>query len=208
MRRQDTNTETIREKCDDLNALVSKAYPNMADAQRVEVLKQKFFSIIKVEDFEKTAMSHDNTAATYSQVVNIMARVEEFRKTKEKGQQRINDDWYLNNMQPRVSSNRQYYNNRRGVYRPWSQDTRQCHHCHVATIALTTKERGLRREMSSLPKGTGRRYAIIVEAITTPDKIVQKPLIIKLAPLSKISHIRQCFRKTRLLATKKRKYGR
>ena len=95
----------------------------MADAQRMEVLKQKFMSSIKVEDVEKTKMSHDLTPATFSQVVNLMARVEEFRKTKEKCQQKINDDWYLNNMQQRGYSNKQYYNNRRGGYRPWSQET-------------------------------------------------------------------------------------
>ncbi len=93
MRRQDPTNETIREYSHDLYTLVSKAYPNMGDAQRMEVLEQKFLSSIKVEDFEKTAMSHDLTSATYSQLVNIRARVEEFRRTKDKCQQKINDDW-------------------------------------------------------------------------------------------------------------------
>ena len=131
MRQQDPNNETLREFSHDLYTVVSKAYPNMADAQRMEVLKQKFSSSIKVEDFEKAAMTHDLTSATFSQLVNIMARVEEFRKTKEKCQQKIKDDWYLNNMQQRGYRNNQYQNNRRGGYRPWSQETRQCHYCHV-----------------------------------------------------------------------------
>ena len=98
MRRQDPKTETIREYFHDLYTLVTKAYPNMPDTQRMEVLKQKFLSSIKVEDFERTAMTHDLTSATYNQVVNIMSRVEEFRRTKEKCQQKIDDEWYVNNL--------------------------------------------------------------------------------------------------------------
>ncbi len=45
-RRQDPKTETIREYSHDFYTLVTKAYPNMPDAQRMEVLKQKFLSSI------------------------------------------------------------------------------------------------------------------------------------------------------------------
>ncbi len=124
MRRQDPKIETIREYSHDLYTLVVKAYPNMPDAQRMEVLKQKFLSSIKVEDFERTAMTHDLTAATYSQVVNIMSRVEEFRRTKEKCQQKIDDDWYLNNMDSVEQKDDTTFNSyRRGSYRPRIPDT-------------------------------------------------------------------------------------
>ncbi len=62
MRRQYPNNETIREYSHDLCSLVSKTYPNV---ERMEVLKQKFLSSIKVEDFEKTVLSHDLTTATF-----------------------------------------------------------------------------------------------------------------------------------------------
>ncbi len=185
MRRQDPNTESIRQYSHDLYNLVSKAYPSMPDAQRMEVLKQKFLSSIKVEDFEKTAMSHDPTTTTFSQVVNIMARVEEFRKTKEKCQQKINDDWYLNNLQQRDReyTNRRFYNNRRGGYRPWNQETRQCHYCHVVGhIAykchqrLEDRRKGIEREIEWPPQKNEKKSVPISAVTITLDRNVPRPL--------------------------------
>ncbi len=165
MRRQDPKTETIREYSHGLYTLVTKAYANMPDAKRMEVLKQKFLSSIKVEDLERTAMTHDLTSATYNQEVNIMSRMEEFRRTKEKCQQKIDDEWYVNNLDHTEQMSEQtpiLYS--RGEYRPRIPDTRTCHYCqkvgHLAYRCpqrLEDRKNGVERDIHWPPQRNGRK---------------------------------------------------
>ncbi len=85
--------------------LVTKAYLNTPETHRMEVLKQKFLSSIKVEDFKRRARTHDLTAANDNQVVNTRSSVEFSRKSKQNCQQKI-IDWYLKNEQPRENQNK------------------------------------------------------------------------------------------------------
>ncbi len=165
MRRQGPKTETIREYSHELYTLVTKAYPYMPDKQRMEVLKQKVLSSIKLEDFERTAKTHYLTSATHSQVVNIMSRVEEFRKTQEKCQQKIHDDWYLDHMEPSEHKNERQFNNyRRGAYKPRIPDTRSCHYCHQdghladrCLQRLEDRKNGVERGIHWPPQRNGRK---------------------------------------------------
>ena len=110
-------------------------------------------------------MTHDLTSATYSQVVNIMSRVEEFRRTKEKCQQKIDDDWYLNNMDPEERKDNTPFNSyTRGSYRPRIPDTRTCHYCkqvgHLAYRCpqrLEDRKNGVERDIHWPPQRNGKK---------------------------------------------------
>ncbi len=165
MRRQDPKTETVRKYCHNLYTLVTKKYLNMPDVQRMEVLKQKFLSYIKVEEFERTAMTHDLTSATYNQVVNIMSRVEKFRRTKEKCQQKIDDDWYLSNLDSAEQQIETIFTPyRRGTYRPRIPDTRTCRYCqkvghlvYRCPQRLEDRKNGTERDIHGPPQTNGRK---------------------------------------------------
>ena len=113
--------------------LVAKAYPDMSDDQRDQILKQKFLSTINSEDLEKSVLKNKLAKATYLEIVDSVAKAEEFRKTKERCRETNDDDWFCNSMQKRPTNNERYSDNRRGNsgYRtrnPYPED-RRCHYC-------------------------------------------------------------------------------
>ncbi len=138
-RRHNPKTETIREYSHALHNLVVRAYPQMPEDQRMQILKQKFLSSINAEDLEKSVISDRLAKATYQEVVDLVSKVEEFRKTKERCKPRADEDWFINPMsEEREHTARSYpgsrSNNRcskyRQNYRPRTYpDYRECHFC-------------------------------------------------------------------------------
>ncbi len=85
--------------------LVARAYPNMSDDQRDQILKQKFLSTINSEDLEKSVLNNKLAMATYQEIKDSVAKAEEFRKTKERCKDKSDDDWFCNSMRKRPTNN-------------------------------------------------------------------------------------------------------
>ena len=131
-RRYNPKSETVREYSHNLMKLVAKAYPDMSDDQRDQILKQKFLSTIN-SDLEKSVLNNKLAEATYQEIVDSVAKAEEFRKTKERCREKYDDDWFCNSMQKRSTNNDRYSDNKRGNsgYRPRNPypEDRRCHYC-------------------------------------------------------------------------------
>ena len=108
-KRHDLKHETIREYSHSLHNLVVKAYPAMPEDQRMQILKQKFLTSINVVDLEKSVLNDKLAKASYQEIVESVAKAEEFRKTKEKCRDRTGDDWFLNQMHPGEDEDRKEY---------------------------------------------------------------------------------------------------
>ncbi len=138
-KRHNPKNETIREYSHALHNLVIRAYPNMPDEQRMQILKQKFLSSINAEDLEKSVISDKLAKATYQEVVDLVSKVEEFRKTKERCKPRAEEDWFVNPMLEDAGSGQRSYPNSRNAgrysrdrqgYRPRTYpEDRECHYC-------------------------------------------------------------------------------
>ncbi len=81
-RRCNPKNETVRENSHNLMKLVARAYPDMSDDQRDQILKQKFLSSIKSEDFGKPVLNNKLAKASYQEIVVSVAKAEEFRRQK------------------------------------------------------------------------------------------------------------------------------
>ncbi len=131
--RYNPKNETVREYSHNLMKLVARAYPDMSDDQRDQILKQKFLTTINSEDLEKSVLNYKLAKATYQEIVDPVAKSEEFRKMKERCWEKYEDDWFCNSMQKRSTNNERYYGNRRGSsgYRPRNPypEDRRCHYC-------------------------------------------------------------------------------
>ena len=92
----------------------------MSDDQRDQIFKQKFPSSINAEDLEKSVLDNKLAKATYQEIVESVAKVEEFQKKKERCKEKFDDDWGCNFMQGRPMSEIEQFGNRRGNpgYRP------------------------------------------------------------------------------------------
>ncbi len=179
-RRHNPKTETIREYSHALHNLVVRAYPQMPDDQRMQILKQKFLSSINAEDLEKSVISDKLAKATYQEVADLVSKVEEFRKTKERCKPRADDDWFVNPMTeerghesrsyPGSRSNNRYPKDRQN-YRPRTYpEDRECHYCgevghlqYRCPKRLEDRQKGIERPII---QKNAKRYAQTVEETT------------------------------------------
>ena len=129
----------------------------MSDDQRDQILKQKFPCTINSEALEKSVLKNKLATATHQEIVDSVAKAEEFWKTKEGCRKKYDDDWFCNSVQKRPTNNERYSDNRRGNsgYRPRNPypEDRRCHYCdqvgHLqCPQRLEDREKGIERPIA------------------------------------------------------------
>ena len=83
-RRYNPKNETVREYSHNLMKLGAGAYSEKSDDPRDQILKQMFLSSINSEDLEKSVLIIKLAKATYQEIVESVAKAEDFRETKER----------------------------------------------------------------------------------------------------------------------------
>ena len=164
-----------------MHHLIVKAYPTMLDEHRMQILTQNFLTSINVPDLEKSVMNDTLAKASYQEIVDSVAKAEEFRKTKEKCRDKTGDVWLINQIQMEENKTRRDYqpkqdsrgyNRERQGYRPRNPYTedREYHYCketghlqYNRTHRMEDHENDIERPTSKSPREMRRRFAQIPE---------------------------------------------
>ena len=93
------DSKSIRENSHSLQNVIVKTYPTMRDKEIMQILKQKFLTSINLSDLEKSILNDKLAIASHQEIVDSMAKAEEFRKTKVMGRDKTGDDWFIKQIQ-------------------------------------------------------------------------------------------------------------